>query len=68
MTNSRYEAIEGTIIKPPLFYGERFEYWKDKLKSFYISLDPEFWDIVEDDYEAPKDVIGVKISRKKSQC
>lgn len=28
--------------------GEYFEYWKDILKSFFISLDPEFWDLIED--------------------
>ncbi|XP_073225675.1 uncharacterized protein [Cicer arietinum] len=40
------------------------EYWKDGFRSFYISLDPKLQDIVEDGYEALKDIAGVEISKK----
>lgn len=64
MANYSGEDAGGNVFRAPLFDGERFEYWKDILKSLYISHDPKLWDVVEDGFEAPKDVDGVEISIK----
>lgn len=64
MTKSGDEASCININMHSMFYGEIFEYWNDRLISFYISDDPKLWDTVEDSYDTPKDVTGVEIFRK----
>src|ERR1044072_7399572 len=44
--------------KPPVFDGEKFDYWKDKIKSFFLGLDFELWELVTEGYEEPKDAEG----------
>ena len=36
----------GHMNRPPLFDGEKFDYWKDKIKTFFETQQLEFWDIV----------------------
>src|ERR1044072_6019253 len=51
--------------KPPIFDGERFDYWKDRIKSFFLGYDVELWDLVIEGYEQPKDTEGKIISRSE---
>ncbi|XP_058768905.1 uncharacterized protein LOC131642702 [Vicia villosa] len=50
-------------IKPLVFDGENFEYWKDRIEISFLGQDPDLWDIVVDGYNHPEDT-GVKIARK----
>ena len=50
--------------KPPMFDGEDFDYWKDRLESFILGHDPDLWDIVLDGYTHLVDDEGKKIDRK----
>src|SRR4051812_22296628 len=49
--------------KPPVFDGENFEYWKDRIESFFLGQDPDLWDIVVDGYNH-SEYAGEKIARK----
>src|ERR1044072_321834 len=51
--------------KTPIFDGEKFDYWKDRIESFFLSFDVDLWDIVVEGYEHPKDDEGKAISRSK---
>src|ERR1044072_9234088 len=44
--------------KPLVFDGEKFDYWKDKIKSFFLGFDFELWELVTEGYEEPKDAEG----------
>ncbi|MCI71856.1 hypothetical protein A2U01_0093119, partial [Trifolium medium] len=48
-------------IKPPRFNGEQFEYWKDRIESFFLGYDSDIWDIVTRGYTPPVDANGVKL-------
>ena len=37
--------------KPPVFDGEKFDYWKDKIESFFLGYDADLWDIVTNGYK-----------------
>nr|XP_012567261.1 uncharacterized protein LOC101492186 [Cicer arietinum] len=65
MSGFNEETTRGNINIPPLFDGEHFEYWKNRLRSFYILQDPELWDLVEYGYIAPKNTDGIEILIKK---
>ena len=49
--------------KPPMFDGEKFDYWKDKIENYFMAYDFDLWDTVVDGYSHPVDEIGVKIAR-----
>ncbi|XP_058776943.1 uncharacterized protein LOC131651291 [Vicia villosa] len=51
--------------KPPIFDGERFDYWKDKIKSFFLGYDVDLWDMVVDGYEYLIDASGNINERKR---
>ena len=34
--------------KPPVFDGENFDYWKDRIESFFLAHDADLWDMVTD--------------------
>src|SRR3954468_19476785 len=50
--------------RPPVFDGENFEYWKDRLESYFLCQDGDLWDLVLDSYTHPVNARGVKISRQ----
>src|SRR3954471_1413428 len=50
--------------RPPVFDGENFEYWKDRLESYFLCQDGDLWDLVMDGYTHPVNAQGVKISRQ----
>src|ERR1044072_7664882 len=51
--------------KPPIFNGEKFDYWKDRIESFFLGHDVDLWDIVVESYEHPNDAEGKAISRSQ---
>ena len=44
--------------KPPVFDGENFDYWKDRIESFFLAHDVDLWDMVIDGYIHPVDESG----------
>ena len=58
------EQNNNSYNKPPVFDGEDFEYWKDRLESFFLGHDSDLWDIVLDGYKHPIDSEGNKVDRK----
>ena len=59
-------TIEGEgahVSRPPLFTGEKFDFWKDKIKTFIESNHLELWYVIENGYEAPVDATRVPIPR-----
>src|ERR1044072_852448 len=51
--------------KPPIFDGERFDYWKDRIESFFLGYDVDLWDLVIEGYKQPKDTEGKIIPRSQ---
>ena len=49
--------------KPPMFDGEKFDYWKDRIESYFLEYDLDLWDLVVDGYTHPVDDKGHKIAR-----
>src|ERR1044072_612855 len=50
--------------KPPIFYGERFDYRKDRIKSFFLGFDMELWEYVSDGYVTPvENEVAIPLSR-----
>ena len=45
--------------------GEKFDYWKDIIRSFFLAHDADLWDLVTDGYIHPSDENGQRIDRKK---
>ena len=50
-------------VKPSIFDGEKFDYWKDKMESYFLGFDLDIWDLVVDGYNYPVDYEGKKIAR-----
>ena len=51
-------------VKPPIFDGEKFEYWKDRLESLFLGHDVDLWDMVVDGYVPPTDDTGKEIAKR----
>ena len=51
--------------KPHVFDGEKFDYWKDRIESFFLGYDADLWDIVTDGYKPPVTNAGVEVPRSK---
>src|ERR1044072_7115807 len=51
--------------KPPIFDGEKFDYWKDRIESFFLGFDVDLRDLVIEGYEQPKDNEGKIIPRSQ---
>src|SRR4051812_21468982 len=60
----QYNGNNG-YTRPPVFDGENFEYWKDKLESYFLGLDGDLWDLLMDGYEHPVNATGVKLTRQE---
>src|ERR1044072_1132877 len=65
MANTSENKDNTYSAKPPIFDGEKFEYWKDRIESFFLGHDVDLWDIVIKGYEHPKDAEGKAISRSQ---
>ncbi|PNX62377.1 hypothetical protein L195_g052950 [Trifolium pratense] len=44
--------------KPPIFDGEKFDYRKEKIESFFLGYNADLWDMVTDGYTHPVDASG----------
>src|SRR3954467_7525497 len=51
--------------RPPVFDGENFEYWKDRLESYFLCQDGDLWDLVLDGYRHRVNARGLKMSRQE---
>src|ERR1044072_4357194 len=51
MANTFENKDNNYSAKPPIFDGEKFDYWKDRIKSFFLGFDIDL-------YEQPKDIEG----------
>src|SRR3954462_827116 len=60
----QYNGNNG-YTRPPVFDGENFEYWKDKLERYFLGLDGDLWDLLMDGYEHPVNATGVKLTRQE---
>ena len=47
MTHSNNEK-DHYSAKPPIFNEEKFDYWKDRIKIFFIDCDDDLWDMLLD--------------------
>ncbi|XP_050889070.1 uncharacterized protein LOC127094257 [Lathyrus oleraceus] len=52
-------------VKPPVFDGEMFDYWKDKIESFFLAYDADLLDIITIGYEPPISDVGIAIAINK---
>lgn len=50
--------------KPIVFDGDIFDYWKVRIKSFFLGHDVDLWDMVTNDYIHPIDASGKKVERR----
>src|SRR3954470_21218678 len=60
----QYNGNNG-YTRPLVFDGENFEYWKDKLESYFLGLDGELWDLLMDGYKHPVKASGVRLTRQE---
>lgn len=51
--------------KPPILDWEKFDYWKDKIRRYFIDIDANLWDMVIDGYTHPTYEYGTKLERSK---
>src|ERR1044072_6218720 len=65
MANSSENKDNNYNAKPPIFDGEKFDYWKDRIESFFLGFDVDLWDIVVEGYEHPKDAVGKIVSKSQ---
>src|ERR1043165_5290241 len=63
--NDHYDEKDRISGRPSMFDGENFNYWKDKIESFFLAHDADLWDMVTDGYTHPVDASDQKIERKK---
>ena len=61
MANSFENKDNHHSAKPPIFDGEKFDYWKDRIESFFLGYDIDLWDIVVYGYSYPVDAKGKQI-------
>lgn len=50
--------------KPPIYDGDRFDYWKNRIECFFLGHSVDLWDMVFDGYTHPIDASGNKIERR----
>src|ERR1044072_741337 len=65
MANSFENKDNHYSAKPPIFDGEKFDYWKDRIESFFLGYDVDLWDLVIEGYEQPKDAEGKIVPRSQ---
>jgi len=61
MSNYEKEAS----IRPPIFDGSNFVYWKVRITTYLQSLGTEFWDIVETGYTFPSATPTYTVGKKQ---
>src|SRR3954463_16352916 len=63
-STEQYNGNNG-YTRPPVFDGENFKYWKDKLESYFLGLDADLWDLLLDGYKHPVKATGVRLTRSE---
>lgn len=67
MTNVQHANINNDKIhfsaKPPLFDGDKFDYWNDRIKNFFLGFDVDICGMVIDGYTRPLNANSVKLER-----
>ena len=56
--------IDNYNTKPTVFDGERFDYWKDKIRIFFLGHNVDLCDMVVYGYKHPIDPSGIKIETR----
>ena len=51
-------------VKPLVFYGDRLDYWRDRIESFFLNHDVDLWDIVVYGYIHSMDASGNNVERR----
>ena len=65
MTPTNNNVKDHHYAKPPIFEGEKFDYWKDRIKSFFLGYDSYLCDMVMDSHTHYMDSNGIKLERNK---
>lgn len=55
----------GSIVRPPLFDGTSYDYWKMRMTSFIRSVEEAAWSFVEMGWKEPMDEEGNKKPHNK---
>ena len=55
-------------IKPPIFDGRNFVYWKIRSTSYLQSLGTNVWEIVEGGYTFPTTIPTYTVGKKKYEA
>ena len=45
-SSNNYEERDRISTKPPIFDGQNFEYWKDRIESFFLGYDTDLWELL----------------------
>lgn len=61
MTSTSNNEKNHYSSKPPIIGGVKFDYWKDKIKIFFLGYNTDLWDIVMDGYTHFVDSNGLKL-------
>jgi hypothetical protein len=51
--SKRTPLLSVPLVKPPMFDGEDYNMWSDKMRHHLISLHTSFWDVVEIGVQIP---------------
>ena len=65
ISNDCHDDKDRISGKPRIFDGENFDYWKDRIQSFFLAHDADLWDMVTDGYIHLVDKSGQEIDRKR---
>ena len=49
INNDYHDDKDKISGKPLVFDGENFDYWKDRIETFFLAHDVDLWDMVIDD-------------------
>ena len=59
MNSSNNAFSEGqSIVRPPMFNGNDYAYWKVRMGIYLSSVDYDVWDIIETGYKSPTITVG----------
>jgi hypothetical protein len=50
---AKFISEGGSSIRPPLFKGDDYYYWKDKMELFLRSQDNRMWSVIENGEYVP---------------
>ena len=51
--------------RPPLFKGENYDYWKERMMAFLESMHVDMWDVVENGDYIPINELGMELPRNQ---